>query len=85
MRENLTWELRYLPRMYPPCVVDRLAGYLTEIKVPGLSFVLSGDMDNSARRVCVYPRNTAGGLFRGKDFAHADWLLSLCGRFSKLL
>ena len=28
------WELRYLPRMYPPCVVDRLADYLTEIKVP---------------------------------------------------
>ena len=35
-------ELRYLPRMYPPCVVDRLAGYLTKINVSGLSFVLRG-------------------------------------------
>ena len=43
------WELRYLPRIYPPCVVDRLGGYLTEIKVPGLSIMLSGDRNNSAR------------------------------------
>ena len=33
------WELRYLPRLYPPCVVHRVADYLTEIKVPGWSFV----------------------------------------------
>ena len=46
------WEPWYLPRMYPPCVVDRLADYLTEIKVPGWSFFLSGDMNNSTRR-CV--------------------------------
>ena len=49
------WELRYLPRIYPPCVVDRLGGYLTEIKVPRLGLVLSVDKDNGARRcVCVY-------------------------------
>ena len=23
------WELRYWPRLYPPCVLDRLGGYLT--------------------------------------------------------
>ena len=51
------WELWYLPRIYPPCVVDRLGGYLTEIKVPGLSLVLSGDRNNSARR-CAYLRGT---------------------------
>ena len=55
--------------MYPPCVVDRLADYQTEIKVLGWSFVVSGDRKNSARR-CVCIRGTPlGGLFRGKDFA----------------
>ena len=71
-----------VPRIYPPCVVDRLGGYLMEIKVPGLGLVLSEDKNNSARR---YVQNSAGGLFRGKDFAHADWLPGLCGRFGKLL
>ena len=28
------WDLRYLQRIYPPCVVNWLGGYLTEIKVP---------------------------------------------------
>ena len=56
------WELWYLPRMFPPCVVDRLADYLTEIKVPAWSFVLSGDMDNSTRR-CVCIRGTPLGVF----------------------
>ena len=30
---SITWEE---PRLHPPCVVDRLCGYTTEIKVPGL-------------------------------------------------
>ena len=47
------WELRYLPRIYPSCVVDRLGGYLTEIKVPGLGLVLSEDKNNSARRCAL--------------------------------
>ena len=49
------WELRYLPRIYPPCVVDRLGGYLTEIKVLGLGLVRIVDKDNSACgvRVCA--------------------------------
>ena len=28
---SMAWEERYLPRLYPPCVVDRLYGYTTEI------------------------------------------------------
>ena len=24
---TITWEERYLPRLHPPCVVDRLCGY----------------------------------------------------------
>ena len=30
---SIAWEERYLPRLHPPCVVDRLCGYTTEIKV----------------------------------------------------
>ena len=56
------WELRYLPQLYPPCVVHRVADYLTEIKVPGWSFVLSEDMNNSARR-CVCICGTPLGVF----------------------
>ena len=56
------WELRYLPRLYPPCVVDRVTDYLTEIKVPGWSFVLSGDMNNGARW-CVCACGTPLGVF----------------------
>ena len=56
------WELRYLPRIYPPCVVNRLGGYLTEIKVPGLGLVLSEDKNNSARR-CVCMHQTPLGVF----------------------
>ena len=33
---TMAWEERYLPRLHPPCVVDRLCGYNTEIKVPCL-------------------------------------------------
>ena len=27
---STSWELRYVPRMYPHCVVDRVGGYLME-------------------------------------------------------
>ena len=56
------WELQYLPRINPPCVVHRLGGYLTEIKVPGFGLVLSVYMNNSARR-CVCMRQTPLGVF----------------------
>ena len=56
------WEQRYLPQIYPPCVVDRLGGYLTEIKEPGLVLVLSWDRNNSTRR-CACMRGTWLGVF----------------------
>ena len=76
--------LGYLPRcLYSPLVMDGMTQYLTEIKVPGWSLVLSETMYTGARR-CVYPWNTAGGLVRGKDFARSDWSPGLCGRFGRL-
>ena len=56
------WELRYLPHMYPPCVVERLAGYLSEIKVPGLSFVLWISLMLIGCRACV-----------GSSVSCSDW------------
>ena len=57
------WELLYLPRrLYSPLVVDRVTEYLTEIKVPGWSLVLSGDMYTGARR-CVCTRGTPLRVF----------------------
>ena len=55
-------ELRYLPRIYSPCVVHRLGGYLTEIKVPGFGLVLSEDKNNSTRQ-CACMRQTPLGVF----------------------
>ena len=48
--------------IYPPCVVNRLGGYLTEIKVPGLGLVLSEDKNNSARW-CACMGRTPLGIF----------------------
>ena len=48
---SITRDERYLPRLHPPCVVDRLCGYTTEIKVPGFALVLNKDMNNSARQL----------------------------------
>ena len=56
------WELRYLTRIYPPCVVDRLGGSLTEIRVPRLGLVLSEDKNNSARQ-CAGMRQTPLRVF----------------------
>ena len=50
---SIGWEQRYLPRIYPPCVVDRLGGYLTENKVPGLVLVLSEDRNKYGVLVCA--------------------------------
>ena len=53
---------RGLPRLHPTCVVDRLCGYLTEIKVPGFVHMLNRDRNNSARR-CACMRRTSLGVF----------------------
>ena len=44
------WEEPYLPWLHPPCIVDWLCGYTTEIKVPGFVHILNSDWNNSARR-----------------------------------
>ena len=55
--------LGYLPWcLYSPLVMDRMTQYLTEIKVPGWSLVLSETMYTSARR-CVCTRGTPQGVF----------------------
>ena len=58
-------ELWHLPRrLYSPLVVDRMTQYLTEIKVPGWSLVLSETMYTGARAVCVYPWNYLSHVVR---------------------
>ena len=55
--------LLYLPRcLYSPLVMDRMTQYLTEIKVPGWSLVLSKTMYTGARR-CVCTCGTPPGVF----------------------
>ena len=76
-----------LPRLYSPLVVDRVTDCLTEIKVPGWSLALSGDMYTGARR-CVCTRGTPLGVFSagrisltlighraclGGSVSHSDW------------
>ena len=54
--------LGYLPRcLYSPLVMDRIRQYLTEIKVPGWSLMLSETMYMGARR-CVCTRGTPPGV-----------------------
>ena len=65
---TIAWEGRYLPRLHPPCVVDRLCGYSTKIKVPVFVPMFDRDWDIS----------------RGKDSAHGDWLLRLYGWSGRL-
>ena len=60
------WELQYLPRIYPPCVVHRLDGYLTKIKVPGFGLMLSEDKNNSARRCACMPQTPLGVFSAGR-------------------
>ena len=58
---TITWEERYLPRLHPPCVVDRLCGYSTKIKVPGFVLMLERDRNISPRR-CACMRGTSLGV-----------------------
>ena len=78
---TIAWKERYLPRLHPPCVVDRLCGYSIEIKVPGFVLMLNRDRTLAPGGVLVRAGLRTGGLLRGKDFTHAEWLLRLCGQF----
>ena len=80
---TIAWEERYLPRLHPPCVVDRLRGYMMEIKIPGFVLMLNRDRNISAQQ-CACMRRNSLGVFRWKDFAKAEWLQRLCGRFGGL-
>ena len=59
---SIDWDERYLPRLHPPCVVDQLCGYTTEIKVPGFAHMLNRDGNNSARW-CTCMRGALLGVF----------------------
>ena len=59
---SIAWEERYLPRLHPPCVVDELCGYTTEIKVPGFVLMFNRDRNNSARR-CACMHGASMGVF----------------------
>ena len=58
---TIAWEERYLPRLHPPCVVDRLCGHSTNIRVPGFVLMLNGDRNISPRR-CACMRGTSLGV-----------------------
>ena len=51
---KIAWEELYLPRLHPPCVVDRLCGYMTKIKVPGFVLMLNRDRNIRFGGVLVY-------------------------------
>ena len=59
---SIAWEEQYLPWLHPPCVVDRLCGYTTEIKVLGLVLMLNRARNNSARG-CACMCGTSLGVF----------------------
>ena len=63
---TITWEERYLPRLHPPCVVDRLCGYSTKIKVAGFVFMLDRDRDISPRRCACVHGTSLGVLSAGR-------------------
>ena len=59
---TITWEERYLPRLHPPCVVDRWCGYRTwQIKGPVFVSMLDKARDNSPLR-CACMRGTSLGV-----------------------
>ena len=65
---TIAWEERYLPRLHPPCVVDRLCGYsMKKIKVPGFVHMLNRDRNISPRRYACM-RGTSLGSFPQKGF-----------------
>ena len=69
---TITWEGGCLPRLCPPCDVDRLCDYVAwQIKGPVMVIRLDGDENNCPQR--LYARDCAGGPPRGKDSAHGDW------------
>ena len=79
--QSMAWREQYVPRLYTPCVVDRLHDVTTEIKMPECVSRIHVDMNNSGRRYARVRGVFARDVFRGKDFTHADWLQHQCGWF----
>ena len=50
---SIAWKERYLPQLHPPCVVDRLFDYTTEIKVPGIVLIGIGTIAAGGVLVCA--------------------------------
>ena len=63
---TITWKECDLPRLYPPCVVDRLCGYSTKIKVPVFVLMLDRDRDISPRRCACMRGLSLGVLSAGR-------------------
>ena len=59
--QTITWEERYLPHLHPPCVVDRLCGYSTKIKVLVFVLMFARDRDIGPRR-CACMCGTSLGV-----------------------
>ena len=89
---TMAWEEQYLPRLHPPCVVDRLCGYSTEINVPGFVLMLNRERNISTQR-CACTRRTSLGVFSagrisqtlsgccacvGGSVDCSDWLRAYC-------
>ena len=63
---SMAWMEWYLPRLYPPCFVDRLHGYTPEIKVPGFVLIIHGDRNNSARQCACVSGASLGVISAGR-------------------
>ena len=59
---TITWEVGYLPRLHPPCDVDRLCDYMAwQIKGPVVLIRTDMDENNSPQR-CACTRGTSLGV-----------------------
>ena len=59
---SMAWREQYLPRLYPPCVVDRLPDDATGIKVFDLVSMIHVDENNCGLR-CACVRDVSLGMF----------------------
>ena len=65
--QTITWEGGYLPRLRPPCDVDRLCDYRTwQIKGPVVIIMLDRDADNSPQRCACMCGTSLGVLSAGR-------------------
>ena len=68
--QTITWEGGYLPRLGPPCDVDRLCDYMAwQIKCPVMVIMLDRDENNGPQR-CACKRRTSLGVLSAGRIAH---------------